>query len=574
MAWAQSPLDKRIDFEVKDMPLADAIVLLGKTSDIPISFSDDILPKNRKINLNVKDQSVKSILKEMLKNADVDFEAVESQIILFYKKRPKRKFTISGFIKDKISGEALIAANVYEGNSVRGTFANEYGFFSLTLTEGEIDLYISYTGYESSRLNFVLEKNTFQEVLLSSNLEIPIVVVTPDEFLQNITEVEPLSQDNFKREDIENLPSLGGEVDLFRTVELLPGVQSGADGLGGLHVRGGSADQNLILMDGVPIYNPSHALGIFSVFNTEAIQSVNISKGAFPARYGGRLSSIMSIRIEGPIIKDNSSILITARRTLLDRYIRNFTRKAKKSDPYFLENFNVPLQGFSEYSFYDLNGKLNFSLGKKDKFYFSYYNGGDSFRDEDNIEGADFRDFTYFDYQIQNYNWGNQIGVFRWNHVFGKRLFLNTTVTHSIFNFDVRESIEVDIVPRSTTPPINYFLGEAYFSELKDWGARLDFDFNTTKNHHLRFGVNSTLHTFEPGAFGANEKLDNEILFEVDIDSFLNANQISTHEHNVYFEDEFSIGKKWKFNAGILTNFFITEGKTYMEFNISPMRNT
>jgi len=588
VAKAQSPLEQRLDFDVKNMPLAEALIELGKTSNVPISFSDDILPKNKLITLRTYNQTVKYILSNMLKNTDVAFQVVGSQVVLFYKKRPKRNYTISGYIKDKTTGEGLIAANVFETKSRKGTYANEYGFFSLTLKEGENNLIISYTGYESSREKFNLEKNQSIQIFLNPTI-LSEVVVTPDEIIPEILSTQPLSENNFSAQDISQLPSLGGEVDLFRTAELMPGVQSGADGLGGLHVRGGSADQNLILMDGVPIYNPSHALGIFSVFNTEAIQSVKLSKGAFPARYGGRLSSVMDVRtregnskkwtgsvkaglitssarIEGPLIKDKSSILITARRTLLDGFIRNFSRKSKREDPYFLETFNMPLQGFSEYSFYDLNGKLNFSLGKKDKLFFSYYNGGDAFRDEDHIEGADFRELKYFDSEIQTYDWGNQIGVFRWNHIFGDKLFLNTTLTHSIFNFDVQESIEVDYVWKDPLRPANnFFNGRAYFSELKDWGVRLDFDYNTSKNHHLRFGLNSTLHTFEPGAFGGNQKLDGDILFEVDIDSFLNANQIRATEYNAYFEDEFFIGKKFKLNIGVLANLFFTESKSYFE---------
>ena len=587
---AQSPLETQIDFEVEQLNLAEALVQLGKEAGIPISFSDNILPKNKIISLQVSNQKIKQILTQLLDGTDVQFKSIGAQVVLFYKKRAKRYYSINGYIEEKETGERLIGANIYDKTTSIGTSTNEYGYFTLKLPEGKVELVVSYTGFNSLEERVNLSKNKTQTFTLNGSLTFPEIIVTPIR-LNNISVAEPLSSDNLKVAQMNRLPSLGGEVELFRMVELMPGVQSGSDGLGGLHVRGGGADQNLILMDGVPIYNPSHSLGIFSVFNSEAINSVQFYKGAFPARYGGRLSSVMDVRtregnskewsgnikaglitssarIEGPIIKDKASILITARRTLLDKFIQDRTAKSKAEDQYFQDAFGVPLQGFSNYNFYDLNGKLNFALGKKDKLYFSYYNGGDKFSDEDFIQDAPFQDFKYSDKEIQKYNWGNQIGVFRWNHIFGNNLFLNTTLTHSIFQFDVQQTIEVDIIPNATTPPVNIFIGEAYFSRLKDWGAKLDFDYTTNRNHHFRFGVNSTLHSFQPGAFGADAQVNGEPFYGVNIDSVLNASRIDAYEHNAYLEDEFLIGKKIKINMGLLANAFVIPEKTF--FNLQP----
>jgi len=588
---AQSPLETRVDFEVKELPLAKALIKLGEQTSIPISFSDNILPKNKVVSLRVSNKKIKAILSQMLNGSDVQFKTIGTQVVLFYKKRARRYYSVNGYIEDEETGERLIAATILDKISGRGTTTNEYGYFTLNLLEGNAELMVSYTGFTPLKKTINLSKNRTQNFGLKSYLTLTEILVTPT-ILEGINAAEPLSSDQLQVAQINKLPSLGGEVELFRMVELLPGVQSGSDGLGGLHVRGGGADQNLILMDGVPIYNPSHSLGIFSVFNAEAIKSVNFFKGAFPARYGGRLSSVMDVRtregnqkkwsgnikaglitssarIEGPIIKDKMSILITARRTLLDQFIQNRTAKTKAEDEFFLENFRVPLQGFSSYNFYDLNGKLNFALGKKDKFYFSYYNGGDNFFDEDFIEDAPFRDFIYTDKEIQKYNWGNQIGVFRWNHIFGNNLFLNTTLTHSIFHFDVQENLKIDIIPNSTTiQPSDIFAGVAYFSRLKDWGAKLDFDYTSKQNHHFRFGVNSTLHSFQPGAFGTDIQVDGEPIFEEDIDSVLNVSRIDAYEHNAYIEDEFFLGKKVKINVGLLANAFVIPEKTF--FNLQP----
>ncbi|MFK8006809.1 MAG: carboxypeptidase-like regulatory domain-containing protein [Saprospiraceae bacterium] len=586
----QSPLEIRVDFEVEQLTLAQALVQLGENAGIPISFSDNILPKNKIISFQVSNQKVKEILAQILSGTDVKFKAIGAQVVLFYKKRPKRYFSLNGYIEDEETGERLIAATIWDKLSRRWATANEYGYFTLNLPEGNAELMISYTGFTPLEKRINLSEDRTLNFGLKSHTTLAVVVVTPD-MVQGINAADPLSSDHFQVAQINKLPSFGGEVELFRVAESMPGVQSGADGLGGLHVRGGGADQNLILMDGVPIYNPSHSLGIFSVFNSEAVQSVQFYKGTFPARYGGRLSSVMDVRtregnqkewsgsikagliassarIEGPIIKDKASILITARRTLLDGFIQNRTAQSKAEDQYFLDLYGVPLQGFSNYNFYDLNGKLNFSLGNKNKFYFSYYNGGDNFVDEDFIQDAPFQDFKYSDKEIQKYNWGNQIGVFRWNHIFGNNLFLNTTLTHSIFQFDVQQTIEVDIIPNATIPPVNIFVGEAYYSRLKDWGAKLDFDYTSKHNHHFRFGINSTLHSFQPGAFGADAQVDGEPFFNANIDSVLNVSRIDAYEHNAYIEDEFSLGKKVKINIGILANAFAIPEKTF--FNLQP----
>ena len=586
----QSPLETRVDFEVNKMNLAEALVKLGEKAGIPISFSNNILPKNKTVSFQFSDQKVKEILAQMLSGTDAGFKAIGAQVVLFFKKRATRYFTINGYIEAEETGERLIAATIWDKPSGRWATANEYGYFTLNLPEGNAELMVSYTGFTPLEKKINLSKNSTQNFELKSHLTLKEIIVTPD-LLQRINTAEPLSNDRLQVTQMNKLPSLGGEVELFRILELMPGVQSGSDGIGGLHVRGGGADQNLILMDGVPIYNPSHSLGIFSVFNSEAIQSVSFSKGAFPARYGGRLSSVMDVRtregnqkewsgslkaglvsssarIEGPIIKNKASLLITARRTLLDKFIQNKTAKSKAEDQYFIDLYGVPLQGFSNYNFYDLNGKLNFSLGKKDKFYFSYYNGGDNFLDKDFIQDAPFKDFIYSDKEIQKYNWGNQVGVLRWNHIFGNNLFLNATMTHSIFQFDVQQTIEIDVIPIATISPVNIFVGEAYFSRLKDWGAKLDFDYTAKGNHHFRFGINSTLHSFQPGAFGTDAQVNGSPLFNVNIDSVLNASSADAYEHNIYFEDEFLIGNSIKINMGFLANAFAIPEKTFL--NLEP----
>ena len=481
----------------------------------------------------------------------------------------KEKYRISGFIEDSKSGEKLIGANVYERNSGKGASTNEYGFYSFTILEGKIDLACSYLGYETKAQELELVNDLKVNFKMDANLTIREIVVISSEYENLLDALPPLGTEEIPVQQMSLYPKLGGEADVFRMAEFMPGVQTGADGLGGLHIRGGSTDQNLVLMDGVPIYNASHSLGIFSVFNPEAVKSMQLLKGGFPARYTGRLSSVMDIRtkegnmkewagsvnlgmaaasatIEGPLWKDKISIFLTARRTILDKVIENETRKIKESNEFFIEQFGVPLTGKSNYNFNDFNGKLNFSISEKDKLYLSHYRGGDHFSDNDQLVSVQLDSFTYSDNLSRSYDWGNEVTVLRWNHLFNNKLFLNTTLTRSIFLLNSETIYDLNVKKRGNFLTTNFYQQRNYISELKDFGARIDFDYSSSKNHHLRFGANSTLHQFRPGVLNSNFEINSNTV----LDSLLNNPNQSLWEHNAYFEDEFYLGKKVKINIG------------------------
>ncbi len=296
------------------------------------------------------------------------------------------KFTVSGFVRDKETGENLIGVSVYNPATGQGTATNTYGFYSITLPQDSVSLVVSYVGYDRITFKIYLNRSLEQNFNLaaSNNLGTVEVVGSREEDIRESTRMSTIS---VPVAQIKNLPALFGEVDVLKTLQLLPGVQSGGEGSTGLYVRGGSPDQNLILLDGTPVYNASHLFGFFSVFNADALTNVELIKGGFPARYGGRLSSVLDITmkegnmkafhgeasigliaskftIEAPIKKDTSSFILSARRTYIDALVRPFMKK---------EN------GVYGYYFYDLNGKVNYKISQKDRLYLSAYNGYDEF---------------------------------------------------------------------------------------------------------------------------------------------------------------------------------------------------
>jgi len=293
--------------------------------------------------------------------------------------------TISGFVEDASSGEKLINANIYDSKTLKGTISNNYGFYSLTLPEGEIELIYSFVGYTPIKKEINLDNNLKIDISLESSIELQEVTVTSNS-LQSKVKSTQMSRIEIPVETIKNLPVLLGEVDIIKTIQLLPGVQSGSEGASGLYVRGGGPDQNLVLLDGVPVYNVNHLFGFFSVFNADAINTVSLTKGGFPARYGGRLSSVLDIRmkegntkeikgegsigiissklaIEGPIVKDKTSFIVSGRRTYIDILsypIQYFIAKSEDIDKLR-----------AGYYFYDVNAKINHKFSDKSRLYLS-----------------------------------------------------------------------------------------------------------------------------------------------------------------------------------------------------------
>lgn len=400
----------------------------------------------------------------------------------------QEKFTVSGHVTDDKTGEEIIGATVtLKDKPTVGTRCNAYGFYSLTLEEGSYTLEVRSVGYDAQEIAINLNQNITQKIRLSTkNKELKKVVVKTVKDNDQITNTE-MGVQKLDMKMANKIPVLFGERDILKTIQLLPGVKSAGEGNSGFFVRGGAADQNLVLLDEAPVYNASHLLGFFSVFNSDAIKDVKLYKGTAPAPYGGRLSSVLDVKmkdgnnqnysvsggigliasrlnIEGPIVKDKGSFLVSARRTYADVFT------------VFARDTNVQK---AKLYFYDFNAKANYKFNEKNRVYLSGYFGKDvlGFGDQFGID------------------WGNATGTFRWNHIFNQRLFSNTSIIYSNFNYNIDVS-----------------LGNAEFninSRIRDWNLKQDFHYFANNKSEFKFGLNSIYHNIIPGALSIqDENLD------------------------------------------------------------------
>ncbi|GAB2988197.1 TonB-dependent receptor [Cyclobacterium sediminis] len=474
-----------------------------------------------------------------------------------------QKITISGTVKEEGTGENLIGANIYDKVSQKGTVANQFGFYSYTTTGDSLDLYFSFVGFQAKHIQFQAKKDTVINVTLLPDGALEEVVVSASD-MDQIQEITRMSSVNVPIEQIKELPALMGEVDVFKVLQLIPGVQSGTEGGSGLYVRGGGPDQNLILLDGVPVYNASHLFGFFSVFNADAINNVELIKGGFPSRYGGRLSSVIDISMkegnmqefkgegsigliaskvtfEGPIKKDKTSFILSARRTYLDILAQPIIKAATEGD----ENIG--------YYFYDLNGKVNHIINDKNRLYLSVYSGDDK-------AYSKYKNFYVNDNERTDYDeefglkWGNFISALRWNNVINSRLFSNYTFTYSRYNFDLFSNYEETITGLGTTETNVY--SDRYFSGIRDWAGRADFEFIPNPDHYFRFGTNVIFHKFSPGVYASKSSTG-------DNDLQLGADELNSTEYSVYAEDDFNISTRLKANLGLHYSGFTTDNQHY-----------
>ncbi len=576
--FAQLDLDKQLDFSVQNLSIDQALLQLSQKSGYNISFSNDLLPSGRKITYSAQKQSFKAILTTLLQNTSLKYKTIGNQVVLYYQAPPKKRYTLSGYITDARTGEKLISATIYDPLTRKGTLSNAYGFYSITLPEGIYTFRFSYLGYQALQQKTQLAEDIEQDISLDPSLTLTEVVVIANE--QNFRATEDISTDQIALEQFESLPSLGGEEDLIRMSHLLPGVQTGADGVGGIHIRGGNADQNSILLDEVPVYNPAHMVGVFSIFNSSAIKNAELIKGNFPARYGGRLSSVLNVRtkdgnnkqlggeatlgltsarltLEGPLKREVGSFLVSGRHSFVNAFIRPVSEQIKEDNGQ---------RGFSKYKFYDINAKLNMAVGKQDALLLSFYTGRDEYHNETTteFEAPEF-DYSYVELVNQDLDWGNTLGALRWNHLFGPRLFSNSILTFSRYSFQSADfySFQDTIIDDSS---LKTFSIVRFFSIIEDSAIKSQFDFLPNPDHHLRFGGGAVYHRFRPGvaALSSNSELSlpDEVLTDEFLDS-LNNQWIRSYELHAFVEDEWHIGQKWLANIGFRASGQIVGNQFY-----------
>ncbi|WP_367390787.1 TonB-dependent receptor [Lewinella sp. LCG006] len=443
----------------------------------------------------------------------------------------QEKFSLSGYISDGETGETLIGATVYVPALQQGVTSNEYGFYSLTLPAATYEVEYSYVGFETIKETIELNKNTTLSLELGGSAQqLEEVVVTSEAANRNVSDLQ-MSTNSMNMETLKKLPALLGEVEVLRSIQLLPGVSTVGEGATGFNVRGGSIDQNLVLLDEAPVYNSAHLFGFFSVFNPDAVKDVELFKGGIPARYGGRLSSILDVRmkegnskklavnggvgfifsrlaVEAPIVKDKASFIVAARRSYIDVLAKPF--------------LNDDL-GETTLNFYDLTLKTNYKLNDNNQFFLSGYFGRDNFG---------FGDAAGF-------NWGNQTTSLRWNHIFSNKLFANTTLYYSNYEYSIDFGNTAE----------NAF----------DWTAKIvntsikpRFTYYITPNNILRFGGEAINYRFEPAnAFISSDGETQDISLD----------ERFALEGGVYVENEQTLGERWQLNYGVRWSYFGLMGK-------------
>ena len=457
--------------------------------------------------------------------------------------------TVSGTVIDASSGETLIGATVFDSISGKGTITNAYGFFSLVLTEGEVAVKVSYVGYQPQCHYFGLAKDTVLNVKLQSSLYLKTVVVTAER--EHDLKGVQMSAVEIPLEHIKSMPVLFGEADVVKTVQLMPGVQSGGEGTTGMYVRGGGPDENLYLLDGIPLYNVDHAFGFFSAFNPDAIKNITLYKGSFPARFSGRLSSVLDIytnngndksyhgsasigaisarlNVEGPIIKEKTTFNFSARRSYLDIFTRPAIKLLSESDI------------DAGYNFYDINAKITHKFSDRSRLFGSFYLGND-------VISIGLKDGAWGNMDMR-YVWGNIVGSLRWNYMIKPKLFVNVTGSYTRYKnnivFDMKDYNDRDVT----------LMEFQYKSGIQDWSARADFDYHPLENHSIRFGTTYTYHIFTPDVL---------VLESTDLDTNIGADPTLAHEINAYAEDSWDILPWMKVNIGLNYSFFTVNGRNY-----------
>ena len=490
LAHAQvSPLDTRISVDFKNEKLGKVLKTIEKRVNFKFSYSRKIVPVQQKVTFSASELTIYQILDAILKPLKIDFILVEKQVVLTRMKddveekatipspitNVKSNYTISGKVEELQSGESLIGATIYIEELKSGSVTNAYGFYSITIPEGNYRFTYSYIGFKAVSKEIVLDDNIEMDIRLDEDTELLQEVVIDASksipFIENVqkghAELLPTS--------VTQMPALMGEHDVIKSLQSVPGIKLFADGSTNFHVRGGERDQNLILLDEAPIYNPSHVLGLFSTIIPDAAKDIKIYKGDLPVQQGGRLSSLIDIKtnegnlkklvfsgslglaasrlaLEGPLKKDKSSFFVSGRFSNLNWFTKNIAKTNAKI------------------GFYDLNTKFNISLNRNNRLYFSFYSGLDNFEDIGN----------------SGIQWGNFAGTIRWNHIFSNRLFSNTTLYSSSYNYYLITSI-----------PNN----DRWHSSISNVSLKSDFSYFINPENNLFFGAKISYQGFNPGNY-------------------------------------------------------------------------
>ncbi|MEO5891737.1 MAG: TonB-dependent receptor [Ferruginibacter sp.] len=557
--WGQEKtLNKTITVNYIGTPVREVLADLQKRYGMEFSYANTESLLSQTVTVTMVDKTAREVFDKAFKPLNISFYEVQNTIVIKADKPNTVKgkaesslVTLSGFVREKGTLETLPGASVYIPAFQYGAISNNYGFYSLTVPAGQYEIEYSFVGFqkvsEKLLLNQSLKLDAFmeqaemlQEVITSANKRLPVSIDTR------------MSTVDISMASVKRLPSLAGEKDVFKVLQMYPGVQRGVEGTSGFYVRGGTVDQNMIILDDAPVYNANHAFGFFSVFNGDAIKSAELIKGGFPARYGERLSSVLVMNMkdgnkeqlsgeigvglissrftfEGPIQKGKSSFLVSGRRTYGDLLVQPFLKKGVHAGYYF----------------YDLNAKINTEINKNNHFYLSTYLGRDNMYN--NEKESDYK-------SSNNFAWGNQTVTARWNHVFSSKTFGNASLIYS--NYRLKSSYR-DVFANEES-------SSNYISQIRDIGFKYDVDYHPNPKHVIRIGVRTVGHRFSPSIVKntGTQAYQNQ----------LSGESINSWENNAYAEDTWRLHQLISLNAGVRASSFSTQGTTYA--NAEPRVST
>lgn len=490
--------------------------------------------------------------------------------------------TVSGTVTDVRTGETLIGATVVDTRSGKGAVTNIYGHYSLTLRRDSVNLKVSYVGYEPQFFNLKLDRNQELNVKLSSSVTLDEVVITAERV--GDVKSSQMSANVMTVEKIKSVPVMFGEADLIKALQLMPGVQSGSEGNSGMYVRGGGPDENLFLLDGVPLYNVSHMGGFFSAFNTDAVKNVTLYKGSFPARFGGRLSAVLDVtqnngndkelhgnfsvglisakfNLEGPLVKERTTFSFSMRRTYAELFVipaimwlNDITSEEETTGPAVAQNAKFD----AGYWFYDLNAKVTHKFSDRSRLYASFFVGDDKIHGKVHTVTSLNEDINL---GFAN-KWGNMVGALRWNYELTPKLFMDLAANYTQYSNSIVGSVEKWATPND--PNTSTIEGD-YRSGIKEATLRADFDLTPTPEHLVKFGMSATRHWFTPEVASASINYYDSIQMNqaLQMDSNIFSGTVPANEFVLYAEDDWSITETVKLNYGLHLSAFKVQDQFY-----------
>lgn len=558
-----------VTMNMRQVPLLEILQELEKQTGVFFSYESSMLDEFQKISFKAQDESLSYCLRRLFYALPVTYRMTGQIVIL---KRKPRLYTISGFVRDSVSYESLISASVFERNTKSGTTTNNYGFYSVTLPPGKVTLRASFVGYDAKEVTFELSCDTLVDIplhALGALGEIVVEGLNPrSEVLSTRTGVVEVPSQRIK-----SMPALLGETDVVKTLQRLPGVAVGVEGMTGLHVRGGNADGNLYLLDGNPVYHTNHLLGFFSAFNPDAVRNTTFYKGSFPAEYGGRLSSVVDVRtndgdryeyhgnfsigllamrgnLEGPIIKGKSSFNVSVRRTWMELFTWPILKAVNKDR-------NNKIKG--GYHFFDMNAKVNHSFNDRTRLYLSFYMGSDSY-----LDGKEYSNGNNLSNDFR-WRWGNLIGSVGVNHVFSNKLFASFTAGYTRYRSHIIQD-KADYALSTNVDSRKVFNQESHYrSAMEDLSLRASFDYRLNEKHRLRFGGDYLFHNFRPEQNTMKSWYKDSVKSQETNTVYANS-LIHGHEVSLYGEEEMHVMDRLKVNLGLRYTLFYVQGEMYQSF--------